>query len=439
MSAKFIFVKYTGKDADFGTEVSSIGLKRVDAAVPAVYGNPVVPGNDISDALTYPVYLPNDPEGFSYSFESAFKMKLINPPDNQLSNIRIYPSGQAPENSSTQLFIGSTTRYFRPTNAKSNIATYNIWSFSKENPFNVPVSGITGTKLNPQISISTFNISLGDIGSGNVIYINGERQPLIQLVQPRVNIVDRIYTLVNNSNNRISLNVFNKVDNTLVSHPSIVKSLVDNKEVLTITASQSLLTSYPSGLLYGSDDVSIGGELNWIDIDGDPMTVEIYDVNVLFDISGKPYYSFNDMAKYIINFELNKKYVFNNHSGDEYPLRFLSNNWSEAVEENIIVCDGIEIQNGGTVNEIITVDPRKVMNAGYTIESYQSVNHNYVGNNVTHDQVEYVGNYNINTVGGGTNPLAAGETDYIYLQLEVSGKANTGNIMPNLVIEYDEN
>ena len=50
-----------------------------------------------------------------------------------------------------------------------------------------------------------------------------------------------------------------------------------------------------------------------------------------------------------------------------------------------------------------------------------------------------VGNYNINTVNGGIhNPLAAGETDYVYLQLEVKGNSTVGQTVPNIIIEYDE-
>jgi hypothetical protein len=52
-AATFEIRKYVGKDCTFGTPVSSIGIKRVDQVVPAVYGSPVVPGDDKSDANTY--------------------------------------------------------------------------------------------------------------------------------------------------------------------------------------------------------------------------------------------------------------------------------------------------------------------------------------------------------------------------------------------------
>jgi len=50
------------------------------------------------------------------------------------------------------------------------------------------------------------------------------------------------------------------------------------------------------------------------------------------------------------------------------------------------------------------------------------------------------GNYNLCRVDGGIyNPLKAGETDYVYLQLEVGGSADPGYCVPDIEIEYDEN
>jgi hypothetical protein len=50
------------------------------------------------------------------------------------------------------------------------------------------------------------------------------------------------------------------------------------------------------------------------------------------------------------------------------------------------------------------------------------------------------GNYNLCRVDGGIyNPMRAGETDYVYLQLEVSGRADPGYCVPDIEIEYDEN
>src|SRR6056300_1513941 len=100
MSAAFQIIKYTGKDCEFGTPVSSIGIKRIDAAVPAVYGDPIVAGDDVSDVNTYSIYRPDDENGTTYSFESIFKLKLTTAPDNQLSNVRIYPAIDEPDDDS---------------------------------------------------------------------------------------------------------------------------------------------------------------------------------------------------------------------------------------------------------------------------------------------------------------------------------------------------
>ena len=50
------------------------------------------------------------------------------------------------------------------------------------------------------------------------------------------------------------------------------------------------------------------------------------------------------------------------------------------------------------------------------------------------------GNYNLCRLDGGIyNPLLAGETDYIYLQLEVDGNTLPGSNIPDIEIKYDEN
>ena len=86
MSAGVIIKKYTGKDGDFGTPVSSIGLKRVDTCVPSVYSSEhlqgtgmTIPADDASEAALYCIYRPDDPNCYAYSMESVFKIHLINP------------------------------------------------------------------------------------------------------------------------------------------------------------------------------------------------------------------------------------------------------------------------------------------------------------------------------------------------------------------------
>ena len=79
MAAELQIYKYSGKDGTFGTPVTGIGIKRIDAVVPAVYqstssGGTVTPSDDKSDANTYCIYRPDDPDATAYSFESVFKL-----------------------------------------------------------------------------------------------------------------------------------------------------------------------------------------------------------------------------------------------------------------------------------------------------------------------------------------------------------------------------
>ena len=53
--------------------------------------------------------------------------------------------------------------------------------------------------------------------------------------------------------------------------------------------------------------------------------------------------------------------------------------------------------------------------------------------------LDMCGNYNLCRVGGGIyNPLLAGETDYVYLQLQVNSDTDPGAAVPELEIGYDE-
>jgi len=145
MEAEFEIRKYVGKECSFGEPVSSIGLKRVDQVVPAVYGVPLVPGDDKTDANTYSIYRPDEPEDIAYSFESIFKLILKTPPSNQLSNVRIYPKTEIPNDANApQLFIGVNQTHSVPTNQASTVAINNIWSFTQESPFKITVGGEMG-------------------------------------------------------------------------------------------------------------------------------------------------------------------------------------------------------------------------------------------------------------------------------------------------------
>lgn len=444
MTAQLSIIKYTGKDSDFGNLVSSIGIKRIDQAVPAVYGTPVVPGNDTSDAMMYCVYRPDDPSATAYSFESIFKLKLAVAPDHQLSNIRIYPVGERPRDpNAPKLMIGcNSTGYTRPTNNASAIAINDIWNYSKKNPYPITIGGTSGTSLDPSVDIPTYNISLADIGTGNVIYLNGIRQYSVQLVGPRAGFANTVYTFIDQTGGAIVFTIYDPATSLPITNSAIVNSVDGSgRAITTITATPALLSAYPNGFLYGSaTSINVGSQMEWLNMNADPITTEIHDVEVVNDPYGKPHFWVDGVYSPIISLQLDRKYVFNNHSGDSQPMRFINNNWLYATETNIVIA-GITVQNGATANEIITVDPRAIQNAGFTVTGYQSATNGVVGcgSSVNNMQYNYTGNYNMNLVGGGTNPTSAGETDYIYLQLQVKGTACVGNFIPQISVEYDEN
>lgn len=438
MAAAFDIYKYVGKDSGFGEIVSSIGIKRVDQVVPAVYGNPIIPADDKSDVNTYCIYRPDDETETAYSYESVFKLKLKTPPDNQLSHIRIYPATERPSDSNIPtLMIGCRIGYTRPTNNASVTAINNIWNYTAESPFLVTVNGNVGQYVNEQVAETNYNITLNDIGFGNVIYLNGERQKAVPIV------VGNSYTFVDKTNGVTSFAIFDRVTELPVINSDITESYDElGQRVITINATPALLSSYSAGFKYGDvSSVTMGGYVYVVDLSVDPTETVVYDVRVVTESNGTKAFYLNDVRNPVLNFMENKRYQFNNISGDTDPMRFIDN--SISVQSNIeheIILDGITVTNGGTVNESIYINPSAVKVSGRTIRGYQSVMHSCYGNKITNTNVALVGNYNINTVGGGVyNPLAAGETDYIYLQLKVPGNATVGQAVPEIVIEYDEN
>lgn len=438
MSAEFNIFKYTGKDCVFGTPVSSIGIKRIDAAVPAVYGDPIVPSDDKTDTNTYCIYRPDVAEDVGYSFESIFKFVLKTPPSNQLSHMRIYPATEKPDDPNIPiLFIGCSSAYSRPTNNKSLVAVNNIWNYSEESPYLVTVGGNFGQSLDEQVAVIDYNITQNDIGFGNVMYLNEDRQITVPIVE------GNSYTFVDKTDGDMEFQVYNAADDTPVTDSDIVISTNGSGErVVTINATSALLTSYPSGFRYGDvSDINVGGYVDWLDLKADPIETIEYTVRVETLANGERVYFLNDIRNPVLNFMTNRIYRFINESGDTDPLRFLNNKTAmQVVREEDVVIKGVEVENGGTVNEVITVTPSEVKTAGDIILSYQSVNNMRYGNEVTNTNTSLIGNYNINTVGGGVaNPMAAGETDYIFLQLEVTGESSVGQAVPELIIEFDEN
>lgn len=446
MPAEFQIYKYTGNDSSFGTPVNSIGLKRIDAAVPAVYGNPIVPSDDASDVNTYAVYRP-DGQSDIFSFESVFKLVLTVPPSNQLSNVRIYPEpyvdekGNVYENGPTdpnapQFKIGNSISYTRPTNNESEKAINNIWNYTKESPFLLTVNGNYGQTVDEQINELNYNVTLNDIGFGNIIYLNDVRQDCPPIV------VGNTYQFINRETGTLDFTIFDPSDQSpIVGNPDITVAIVDDNQVVTINATQALLDAYPNGFQYGDvGDVSIGGFIQWLDLSENPVEVVEYDVEVLADGNGKLVYYMNGVRAPQLNFLENRIYQFNNKSGSTDPLRFINNCESNIADQECeIVINGVEVTDGATDDEVIIVDPSEVKMSGSYIGAYQSTRNTCYGNCITNCNTSLVGNYNINTVCGGiANPLAAGETDFVYLQVEVNNNSTVGQAVPNLIIEYDE-
>ena len=108
--------------------------------------------------------------------------------------------------------------------------------------------------------------------------------------------------------------------------------------------------------------------------------------------------------------------------------------------KNNIIIDGINVSGGATDEETIRVNPEAVLMAGHCVGGYQCVCSPGMGNTVFGHPFFRCGNYNMCRVGGGVyNPMLAGESDYVYMQLEVSGKTTPGYCVPDIEIEYDEN
>ena len=436
MPAAFKIIKYTGKNSAFGTQVSSIGLKRVDAAVPAVYGNPIVPGDDKSDVNTYSVYRPDETADVAYSYESIFKLILTTAPSNQLSNIRIYPAIDKPDDANLpDMYIGCSQTFTRPTNSVSLVATNDLWTYTADSPFEVTVGGETGQAVDENVPVINWNATVHDLGTGNLIYMNGERQIGIDIIEGNT------YTIIYNATSLITIKIYDDSD-VLVTDSDVVYSTVSGNQVITISATATLLASYPDGFKYGSDTVvTVGGTITWLDLEADPVEIVDYEVDLEVLANGDSVYTLNGERRPTLNFLENRQYRFTNLAGATDPIRFLDNVTSLiANTEAEIIVEGITVTAGATASEVVLVDPKAVRIAGGTILSYQSTANSAYGNIITNINTALIGNYNLNTVGAGTaNPLAAGETDFIFLQVKVDGESSVGQLIPDITIEYDEN
>lgn len=531
MSARLLIKKYTGKDGDFGTPVSSIGLKRVDTCVPSVYSSAAlessgttVPADDASEAGAYCIYRPDNPECYSYSMESVFKIHLIKAPDVQLSNIRLYPIGERPKlQTAAKLYIGNSISYSRPTDQKSQIALNDIWNYSKEHPFYLTVAGLYGQVPDPRLSQDYYTVEYKDCGFGNLIYINGDRQPTLTVASRVRGDETIVYTFENKSGFALDNFIeFVKLDGTkptteqavplrepYVYHPAVcdengkATSVVDMTRICLVVRDPAqgldLIQECPYGLIYKrpadehSSNFGTGGEIQvaylyngipgtygednpayvpteWHntvinastgevttndDVESpfvDPQDAIIqdkkvakplykFDVEVEQDNFGHNCYVMNGVRRPMLTFDLNALYAFRNRAGATCPLRFIGNPFSPIANViDDVVVDGVTVFNGATNDEIVYVDPEAVFKAGKKINAYQCVTMLEMGSYVHNAPLCMCGNYNLCRVDGGIyNPLKAGETDYVYLQLEVNGNSEPGYCVPDIEIEYDEN
>lgn len=524
MPARLLIKKYTGKDGDFGTPVSSIGLKRVDTCVPSVYSSAAlegtgntVPADDASEANLYCIYRPDNPECYSYSMESVFKIHLISAPDVQLSNIRLYPVGEKPVSpTAAKLYIGNSISYSRPTNQKSQIALNDIWNYSKEHPFYLTVAGLFGQVPDPRLNKLEYKVDYKDCGYGNLIYIDGERQPTLT-VATRTNRDDTVvYTFENVSYTRGKPNFIEfisisdkleyekdikTIGDPYVYHPLKVNGNskeIDYTKICLVVLDKNyrsekypngldLIRDYPNGIMYKrpaderGSNIGTGGIIQVVymyngapgtygnanpayvptkwhttNLDDSTGAVVTTDAESPFKSKGKPLFTFDVCVEpdnfghngYVINgvrrpmltFDLNAVYAFRNRSGACFPMRFINNAFAPMAYVSDVVVDGIVVENGSTNDEVIYVDPEKVFKSNTKIMSYQCVTAPELGSYVHNAPMCMCGNYNLCRVDGGIyNPLRAGETDYVYLQLEVSGQADPGYCVPDIQIEYDEN
>lgn len=505
MSAGVIIRKYTGRDGSFGTLVSSLGIKRVDTCVPAVYsserlGGKVIPADDASEAAYYCIYGEEDRKCTAYSMECVFKIHLDRPPDVQLTNIRIYPEGEPPADEKIHpvLRIGNSVGYTQPTNAKSQKAIHDIWEFSKEHPFYLTVAGLYGQVPDPSLGVTEYTVEYKDYGFGNVITLNGERQVAVPVATKTDGNAPIDLHFLNRSFNRsddytqeavnfiefVALGPDGAPTETIgAPYVSLQKTVDGERLTLHVKGDGfNLMEKYPYGLIYripnfdGDEHPNSGYIVYWVPLynsttgfgkpafvpyrwfkqERDEVTYKISETDVPrpgerpvihFDVEARDegcghfVYYLNGVRSPQLVFDPNCIYHFKNTSGAAFPLRLVGNfNSPMASDINDVVVDGVTVIKGGTADEEITVDVEAVIKSSHMVGAYQCVCKPFMGNVVYNHPLFMCGQYNMCRVGGGVfNPLMAGETDYVYLQLEVPGDAEPGYAVPQLHIEYDEN
>jgi hypothetical protein len=453
--------------------------------------------------------------------ECVFKVHLIAPPDRQLTDIRLYPTGPRPCGKHPALLrIGNSISYSRPTNTRSLIATHDIWEFSKEHPFYLTVSGLYGQMPQQRLGHTHYIAEYRDVGAGNVVFLDGVRQPVVPVGVYTDDTKDVVITfedrtfMSNSGNPRPCLSFIDPATGMDINdlayrsgygyfYRTVMPESADgiypsDGPVVELTVKKcggcgwNLMDLFPSGLIYqipsdrecdyrGSGYVVAwmplyNGEPGWQSTDsGDSELVETayvpnrwfkrvytmtdgtvkeedlpdhfknkpteyYEVNVRPGANGCPTYFLNDVERPQLILDIHKTYHFFNRCGSKFPMRFIRGMFSnQACIPEEVVSAGIVVLHGNTDMEEIFVNPELVLKAGDRIDAYQSVCAPGLGNVVYNKPLAMCGSYNMCRVGGGIyNPLMAGETDYVYMQVEVDGDTDPGSCIPTIKIEYDE-
>lgn len=434
MSASLKILKYTGYGAE--TEVSSIGFKRIDSVVAGAADGPV---DDTGDAVYYQIYTPEGDGITACSFEVWFKLAVDQVPDNQLSNVRLYVAEDyASSEYDASIKVGLAQTYRRPTNSVSDIATTELSTYTQDSPLAITKDGLSGYEIDGDaLTTYSYQVTVGDTGSGNVFYLNAVKQDAISLVNNNTYIFNntvgdeyafRFYTDDGGGSPDVEI-----TDGVTITNAGTTSESIEIDTAVMFAALGSL-----DNILY--TDISsptMGASVTLIDPDViAPNTTFNLSVEVVDGV-----YYIDDVKNPVITFEPGNTYVFTNANGSTNPFRLFSDSSDGGTETGVIV-NGVTVDNGATDGEVITVVASDLFAFnGKTGITYQSTTNSSYGNRVQYPDSQsgdasfppitvLKGTYNMNTAGD--------KTDFIVMQVQVTENTVAGEFIPDLKIEWDE-